>query len=300
MQKKKQEDRKSPGSPEKIVSYGGYTVRHEYEAKARSSPFRLFLSRFVQPAALLILTVLAIFGAVALARGEMFSKESPEGGASGSLRLPQLTQEESETASIATHIKNLSHSQITVVRASDENTVYASGFLVSDDGYAVCAASFLEEIGTDRLGAYLNSGTYSAATLMGIREELGIALLKLEEAADFFAVPIGNSGFVQRGDTLYTVGSVRSKVFYGSTLAGVASSVSQPMALGSEADKKSVSVILVGNVPNDSVYGAPVISEAGVVVGFCTDAIVPEGRDQQVVIPINTVYTVVNEILAEH
>ena len=94
-------------------------------------------------------------------------------------------------------------SQVTVEipSASGEAPRYGSGFVISDEGYVVCAASLVKE--APSVAVYFSDGTRAVTKTVGMRESLGIALLKVEGIYELFSISAGNSSFVERGELLY-------------------------------------------------------------------------------------------------
>jgi S1-C subfamily serine protease len=276
------------------ASFGGYTARQEYEQT--KNPLRSPLLRVTAFLLFVVLTVLAVFGVIALARGDFF-QQTPhnENGASGSIRVPVQAPDE-EAKKITEHLRTLAQSQLVIEVKQGSSAQKGSGFLISVDGYAVCSASLFSS-SADSITGYFYDGSVAGATLVGMRSDLGIAVLSFSDPLDYLAVPAENATFLQRGETLYAVGSYQRNLFSGIIRSGLAASVSDPVFLSGKEDS-SLSVICADLEFHSSLAGAPVISRNGFVVGFCTDAIPCPYPNMTTVIPLTTVYTVANEITA--
>ena len=276
-------------------SYGGYTTRHEFEKK-RMHRKRLPLM-LLNVAFFVVLGVFAAIGVLSLVRGEESSTDENATGAGG-IRVPLQASGTSEIT-MEKLLADLVISQVTVEipSASGEAPRYGSGFVISDEGYVVCAASLVKE--APSVAVYFSDGTRAETKTVGMRESLGIALLKVEGIYELFSISAGNSSFVERGELLYLAGSVKKRVFYGTTLCGIASTVGQTVTVNEGGKPMTAPVFFVDVKPNATVYGAPVMEAKGKIVGFCTDAIASPYGEMAAVIPINTLYTVVNEILAD-
>lgn len=280
----------------KIAAYGGYSTRHEYEKlRQRRSPWKIAAIT----AGAIFLSLLAFLGIFSLVRGD-FGKEKASGSDSaGSIKVPTQSELERVQKSTEAMINEMELSLITVeIKLKSGSTRYGSGFLISDDGYAVCSSTLFDsEVRTDQILAYTGDGFSSTATFQGSENSLGIALLKLEGQFVYTPVTVENSSFVERGETLYAIGSKKAKVFYGTAKSGIVSSVGPAISFGKESDRLSVNMLYVDFVPNDTLYGAPVVDAYGGTVGFCTAKPSSPYPATAAVVPINIVYAVVNELL---
>ena len=276
-------------------SYGGYTTRHEFEKK-RLSRRRLPII-LLNLAFLTVLGVFAAIGVLSLVRGGTApSTEDPATGAGG-IRVPLQSSGDSQIT-VEKALADLAVSQVTVeISVAGSSPHYGSGFVISDEGYVVCSASLVK--GAPEVAVYFSDGTRALTKTVGMRESLGIALLKVEGVYEMFSISAGNSSFVERGEVLTIAGSVKKRVFYGTALSGIASTVGQTVTVTVGEKPVAVPVFFVDVKPNPTVFGAPVMEGKGKIVGFCTDAIASPYGEMAAVIPINTLYTVVNEILAD-
>jgi len=276
--------------------YGGYATRHQYE-QWRRDPKRAW-KRAGIVSIVLALSFFAVVGFISVFWGNFFVSDPSGNQDGGSIRLPAgsgVSQEEADPKKL---LSELNLSLITVeVNQIDHIVKYGSGFLLSQDGYAVCSASLFEkQYMIDTVYANTGGGITAQAELEALDFEMGIALIKLSDSYAYSPIPLGNSGFIQRGESLYIVGSEYEKKYYGTVLSGIAASV-ETYVLEGLSEKRTFSVIYVDVVPNSTLFGAAVMNEAGAVVGFCTDAIEAPFSGLSAVIPINTVYALVNQML---
>lgn len=276
--------------------FGGYTTRHDYEKHKTKKPLVFLILKIFLT---LVLVVLSAFGVIHLGQEYLSpaTSEIPEGG--GSVQLPSAPTTKEEQSRLNEQLLRLSYSQFTVgVRFSNGDLRYGSGFLVSDEtGGGVCSASLLEGGVVREVFALGYDGTKYEATLLGKNEEWGVALFEIDpKEFELVQITLSSSGTVNRGETLFAVGSVQKKLFYGTTLTGVAASVSHPIPVGD--GETTLSVILMDADFNATVAGAPVMNLEGQVVGFCTDAIESPFEGMTVVIPMNSIYTAIQEISA--
>ena len=105
---------------------------------------------------------------------------------------------------------------------------------------------------------------------------------------------------MKRGETLYAVGAHSNKQFYGTVAKGIVASKGPSVKTEEGGDTLNVAMFYLDTDPNPTLYGAPVVDEYGYVVGFATDAVKPQYEGKLAVVPMNIVYTVVNDILYQN
>ncbi len=279
----------------KISGYGGYSTRHEYEKlRDRRAPWKVA----VMTAIFLVLTFLAVIGISAIIQGDFLQKENSEPNSAGSIKVPTQSELGEIEKTAEEMIDTIQLSLITVeVMFANGSSRFGSGFVISETGHAVCSSHLFEEgAKTDQILAHTGDGFTSSATLQGNEKNLGIALLKLEGQFLYTPITVENSSFVERGENLFAVGSTKPKVFYGTVKNGIVASVGPAISFGNEEDRMSVNMLYVDFVPNDTLYGAPVVDAKGGTVGFCTKTLASPYPATASVVPINIVYAVVNEL----
>lgn len=279
----------------KISAYGGYSTRHEYEKLRRGkAPWKISLIT----TGIIFLSLLALLGIFALIRGNLLP-EKEESGSAGSIKVPTKSELSEVQKSTEEMIREVEMSLICVeVKLKNGSLRYGTGFILSDDGHAVCSSTLFDsEARTDQILAYTGDGFSSTAAFMGSESSLGLALLKLEGQFVYTPVTVENSSFLERGETLFAVGAKKAKVFYGTAKSGIVSSVGPAISFGQEGDRLSVNMLYADFAPNETLYGAPVVNEMGGTVGFCTAKMASPHPATASVVPINIVYAVVNELL---
>ena len=137
----------------------------------------------------------------------------------------------------------------------------------------------------------------AAAELKGLDKELGIALIRLPEEYQYVPIPVENSFFVERGKTLSAVTAHKPRVFYGSVAQGVVGSVGPAVQVGKEAIFSNI--IYLDIDMNKTLQGAVVVDESVAAVGFLTAGLPSLHGTLAPVIPINIVYTVINDFLVQ-
>lgn len=278
-------------------SYGGFSTREAYERSRRGKRKNLPLT-IAKGIVTALLIGFAAFGAFTLIREGIASPPATEvPGNGGSIQLPEQT--DATTKAPEKLLEQLSNVQLTfAARFSDGTIRYGSGFLLTEQGTAVCSAELIQ---SDRL--HVSTACYAAgsaryqAELIGTNEALGIAYFSLRDENGFAELPTKDSEIVYRGETLYISGSVKKPLYYGTTLSGPAASIQDAVTVGTGSDAVTLSLIYVAVPPNPTLYGAPVMNSDGLVVGFCTGAIDAPYEGLSVVIPIQSVFLAMNSVL---
>ena len=280
-----------------VSAFGGYSTRHEYEKRREKG--RVF--RVVAQVALCVfLLVFSCFGLLAVLRGD-FSPEKNEGGEGlGSIRVPTQSEISENQRTLSETISGLELSLITLeVPLEEGGYAYGTGFLVSEEGYAVCSASLLNKVAGGRITAYTGMGFSSIVEKIGVEDSIGVGLVRLSESFAYTPVATKNSAFATRGQTLYIVPSQKAKLFYGTVSSGLVASVGPTTALPGEFGASYVNMLYLDVTPNESQFGALVVDQSGSAVGFCTDSVAAPYPGLASVVPIHSVYTFVNNLLSE-
>jgi len=283
-------------SRENVAVYGGYTTRHEYE-KSRRERKRIWV-KALYLSLLILLFIPAVFGVISLVRGDFFSPSSSETGG-GSIRVPNQSELGLMTKDPDDMLEDLNASLIAVeLLKNDGSAHYGSGFLISADGYALCSYDLVEDpLSIRSLRAYVNGKSYYA-NVVGNQKSLGFAVLRLLGAYGVTPVSVGNFSFVRRGDTMIAAGAVYGEAFPGTALSGMVASVGNYFRVETEkGNAVFVPMAYLDVVPNETVYGAPVVDLTGKVVAFCSKTPEAPYGSLTAMVPINVVYTLVNEIL---
>ncbi len=300
-----EQNKEKPLSPKadksrgKAQGYGGYSTRFEYERTQQRQ--KRFWRTFSLCLIVLLLGAFAVLGILSLNRSGLFANGgNVTGEGNNAIRVPTYSEMAANLKSPEEIVREVTSSLVTVeAEFADGSCRRGTGFLIAEDGTAVCATSLLKEQGSplSRVTVYTEAGVGSAVDLLGRYDPLGIQLLRLHQEGVYTPVPVESDGGVERGETLYVLGAVSQNVYYGTALSGMAASVDQPVLVGEGDMAKSVPMIYMEVTPNDSLWGAPVVDEGGKTIGFCTDAVSPDWNGLVSVIPISQVYNVVGEIL---
>lgn len=277
----------------KVSGYGGYSARHEYEqSRKKKKPYLAVLQALL----LIVLSVFSVLGVIALIRGD-FVPVMNGGDSTGTIKVPTQSELSDAPRDMDEVLGEVELSLITVeVRDSTGGVRYGSGFFVSDDGYAVCSSFLVIGEGLD-ITATTSDGMTVSAELKGMDESLGIALIRLPKEYQYTPIAAENSFFVERGKKLYAVSAHKPKVFYGTVAEGVVGSVGPAISVGKE--DVYANVIYLDIAMNKTLQGAAVVDDTGAAVGFLTGALPQLHGTLAPMIPINVVYTVINDFLVQ-
>lgn len=289
--KTREEDKRRDG----VSAFGGYSTRHEYEMRREKGRFFRVAA---QVTICVFLLVFSCFGLLAVLRGDFSPEKKDEGGGIGSIRVPTQSEISENQRLPEEMISGVELSLVTLeVPLEEGGYAYGSGFLVSEDGYAVCASSLLNKA-AGQITAYTGVGFSSVVDKIATEESIGLGLVRLSESFSYTPVSTKSSAFSTRGQTLYIVPSQTAKLFYGTVSSGLVASVGPSTALASEFGAGYVNMLYLDIAPNESQYGALVVDASGSAVGFCTDGVAAPYPGLASVVPIHSVYTLVNDLLS--
>lgn len=269
---------------EEVASFGGYEARQTYEKKNRHRPAPALVALY------LLLFVLSAVGLISLLRGSLFTGNSDGVRSSDKVTLPTVS---GSSDSKETNIESCEKYLITV-EVRGEETVRGTGFLITEDGYAVCHESLFQK-GSGTLSVYTGSDTAVSAEKVGQIPSLGIAVIRLDPRYSYHRILLGTSS-VHRGQTLYGVSSVTRDVFYGLTAQGIAVSTAENAGVLVGEEERIVPVLYTSIPYDETLNGALVVSGEGNAVGFLTNTLAGRGGGMTAV-PIVTLVGLVNEII---
>lgn len=295
---KKQPDAPFREGEEDVNRYGGYSSRQQYEnRKEKGALWKRVLSGIL----LAVLISFAAVGIFAMIRGDVFPPDSEvDAKDDTTIKVPtqnELNQLIREPEKV---LQDLDTALITVEAVLEDGTSrMGSGFLVSEDGYAVCSTYlFSGGAKVKEVRATAVEGISYTAYQEGIVEEMGLALIRLESNLGYSPVSVGNFSFVKRGETYYAA-AANSRDFAGTALSGIVASTGSSIKVKMGENSTSVPVLFLDMTPNESIWGAPVVDLTGRVIGFCSHTARSPYGDLVGVVSIHAVYTAVNEMLGD-
>ena len=282
------------------ASFGGFAQRQAFAGRG-AEPSDSRWSQPIRVALILFLFLLAAIGVVSLFRGDFFqSHEDGQEANVGTIKIPQ--QGESASGGYVSADSIIAEAEKALVTlemmTTDGGVVHGSGFVISDDGYAVCHDSLLRGASIHSLSAYTAEGILCTAEIVRQIPSIGVVLLKLQDDLEYFTpITPGNAAFIKRGQTLYGIGPVEKQVYYGIVSVGVAVSVQETVSVSFLRESRSIPILYTSIPADPTLCGGAALDESGAVIGFLTDTLPGKGGGLAV-IPINTLISMINEILS--
>lgn len=281
-----------------VNRYGGYSSRQQYEnRKEKGSWWKHILFGVL----LLVLLSFALLGIFALIQGDVFRADPTfDEGDDTTIKVPTQNELNQIVRAPEAVLGDLDSSLVTVeVLLEDDTSRLGSGFLVSEEGHAVCS-SYLFSGGAKvkEIRVTAVDGIACTAQQAGVVEDMGLALICLDNSFGYAPVFGGNFSFAKRGETYYAAAS-NTRDFAGTALSGIVASTGSAIKVNVGENSMSVSVLFLDMTPNESIWGAPVVDLTGRVIGFCSHAARSPYGNLVGVVSIHAVYTVINEILGD-
>jgi len=168
--------------------------------------------------------------------------------------------------------------------------VSGTGFIVSSDGYIITNRHVIN--GATKISVTIGNKEYEARVVDSLSDN-DIALLKVD-AHGLPAVMLGDSDYVQIGDTVYAIGCP----------AGVCGTITQGrvanLGISSKTDEGTTlhNLIMSDLTTTHGSSGGPLLNDKGEVIGITTAGIVVQGETTGfgVSIPINQAIALLREV----
>ena len=172
-----------------------------------------------------------------------------------------------------------------------ESTGIGSGVIFKSDGYIVTNNHVIE--GARELIVSLSDGRTVNAELVGTDEMTDIAVVKVD-AKDLPTAKFGNSDEVVVGEPAIAIGNPLGLEFQGSVTVGVISALNRTL----ELSDRRVMLFQTDAAINQGNSGGPLLNADGEVIGINSAKLASNGVEGMgFAIPINTVQTIINELL---
>ena len=172
-----------------------------------------------------------------------------------------------------------------------ESTGIGSGVIFKSDGYIVTNNHVIE--GARELIVSLADGRTVNGELVGTDEMTDIAVVKVD-AKDLPTATFGNSDEVLVGEPAIAIGNPLGLEFQGSVTVGVISALNRTL----ELSDRRVKLLQTDAAINQGNSGGPLLNADGEVIGINSAKLAADGVEGMgFAIPINTVQTIVNELL---
>lgn len=290
------ENKKEKEEQSRVKGYGGYSSRQEYEDGKKRR-----VTSILQIAVLVVVLIFLILGAARLLDWYRADDTVTPGGGDGAIKVPSQSDLSEAEKDATVMLREIDPSLVTLeVTLEDGSVRYGSGFLVSQDGYAVCSSRLFENASPEKeILGYTAEGMNYTVLLEGEIRELGFSLVRLEGNWGCTPVTVGNFAFLERGETLFAAASSHLKEFPGTALSGVVASTGYSVKVEVEGSSHSVPVAFLDVTPNESLYGAPAVDLTGSVYGLCTHAVKSPYGNLTAVVSIHSIYTLINDMYSE-
>ena len=172
-----------------------------------------------------------------------------------------LTRQEQPVRTAQEIYQQVLPSVVRVETAGAEGYGVGSGVILTQDGYIATNYHVIEE-GTALSVMLLADQTYHDAVVIGVDEELDLAIIKIE-AAGLTPAVLGDSDELQVGDTVYAIGNPLGYL-YGSMSDGIVSALSREVEVGGN-DMTLIQTTIPLNSGNS---GGALVDVRGRVVGI--------------------------------
>ncbi len=190
--------------------------------------------------------------------------------------------------SITTEVPNQSPFRM-FYNLPDTTSSQGSGCIIRSDGVVLTNAHVVD--GAMRITATLSDGTSYEATVLGLDEQLDLAVLRLEGANDLPSIPLGTSSDLLLGEPVIVIGNPFG---LGHTVTtGVISSASRTLEV---ADRVYQDYIQTDAGINPGNSGGPLLNIHGQLIGV-TSAIRKDAENIGFAIPVDRAAKVARDLL---
>lgn len=179
---------------------------------------------------------------------------------------------------------------------SSSRTVSGSGLILSENGYILTNYHVIEPAytGGTPIQVITYDGTEYTAEVVGVETDSDLAVLKID-AMGLLPAALGDSNEMRVGQTIYAVGNPLGELTYTMT-SGIVSALNRSITTDINV---TVNMFQIDAAVNNGNSGGPVYSAYGQVIGIVTAKYSENGMEGLgFAIPINDVYTIANELIA--
>ncbi len=179
---------------------------------------------------------------------------------------------------------------------SSASTVSGSGLILSENGYILTNYHVIEHAYTQGAPILIIAfdGTEYTADVVGVETDSDLAVLKID-AMGLVPANLGDSLEMRVGQTVYAVGNPLGELTYTMT-SGIVSALNRSITTDINI---TVNMFQIDAAVNNGNSGGPVYNAYGQVIGIVTAKYSENGMEGLgFAIPINDVYTIANELIA--
>lgn len=179
---------------------------------------------------------------------------------------------------------------------SSSGSVSGSGLILSENGYILTNYHVIEKAHENKspVRVLTFEGTEYTADVVGVETDSDLAVLKIA-ATGLTPAILGDSEEMRVGQTIYVVGNPLGELTYTMT-GGIVSALDRNITTDINV---TVNMFQIDAAVNNGNSGGPVCNAYGQVIGIVTAKFSENGMEGLgFAIPINDVYTVANELIA--
>lgn len=211
--------------------------------------------------------------------------------------LPLLTPEEIYVSACQSTVGvTIPGHSANIFGQSSTRTVSGSGLILSENGYVLTNFHVIEPAytGGTPIRVITFDGTEYDAEVVGVENDSDLAVLKID-AMGLVPAALGNSEEMRVGQTIYAVGNPLGELTYTMT-SGIVSAMNRSITTDLNV---TVNMFQIDAAVNNGNSGGPVYNAYGQVIGLVTAKYSENGMEGLgFAIPVNNVYTIANELIA--
>lgn len=196
-----------------------------------------------------------------------------------------------EMSDLKTGINNVYDAAVYIEVNEKASAASGSGFVYKKDseyGYILTNYHVIE--GGNKYTVTFTDGTEVEATLLGGDEYYDIAVLRVPKDNIKKVATLGDSSYLEIGDTVFTVGSPLGKEYVGSITKGIISGVNRKIPVKLTKGTYIMEVVQTDASMNNGNSGGSLCNIKGEVIGITSSKLIGSGVEGMgFAIPINTI-----------
>jgi len=195
-----------------------------------------------------------------------------------------------------TEINNAIESVVGIYVYNDTSHCYASGVVISQDGYIVTADHIFKNIYSAKILVYDLNGEYYNGAFIGGDSKTDIAVVKIEKTGMKYSEMTKKE--VKLGESVYSIGCPMDNSLAMSVTSGVISGIDRRFL--TDTGHKSIKMLQTDAPINPGCSGGGLFNSAGALVGINCSKVVDESYEGiGFAVPIETVSEIVNAIIEQ-
>ena len=210
------------------------------------------------------------------------------------INYPQVQSEISVTqGNIGTGIDEVIKSVVGVCIYNDENAEFASGVVISSDGYIITNDHVFNSVLSPKIKVSNSNGEYYDAAFIGADSKYDIAVIKIEQLN---LTPIKSASSISLGEQIYCIGSPMNETLSLSVTQGIISGLNR--RIGTLTREYSPRLIQTDAAINPGNSGGALVNSNGKAVGICCSKISDYSYENiGFAIPIDKALDIANKLI---